>query len=478
MIDKTKNVIFKDVQNIHMIAVCGTAMGALACILKDLGYHITGSDQKVYPPMSDYLRSQGVQISEGYSAKNLEYRPDLVIVGNAVSRDNPEVQRMVSLGLHYCSMPQAVCRFLATGKRQVVVTGTHGKTTTSSMIAWLLYFAGLDPSYMIGGILNNFDSNYRIGNGNFTVLEGDEYDTAFFDKGPKFLHYQPDVAVVTSIEFDHADIFSDLEHIKSTFRLFFQQMPPSSLLFGYDGDEVIDQLIPSVAGRIRYYGSKENTHWRLGRVESKPPFTEFEVFKGSDLFGLFHLQMVGGHNLLNALAAIAVADSLGIAQINISNGLAKFKGIKRRQEIRGVCNGITVIDDFAHHPTAVKETIQAVKKFYSDSRLIAVFEPRTNTSMRNTFQDVYPKAFDQADVICIRTPLLLEKIPEKIRFSSAQLVTDLKKRALDAHHFLETSDIVDFVTRIARNGDIILVMSNGGFDDIHVKLLEQLKLNS
>jgi UDP-N-acetylmuramate: L-alanyl-gamma-D-glutamyl-meso-diaminopimelate ligase len=475
MIDLIKNKIPTDVQTIHMIAVCGTAMGALACLLKDLGYGITGSDQTVYPPMSDFLRAKGIQITEGYDAKNLDYGPDLVVVGNAVSKNNPEVVRMLSLGLSFCSMPQAVCRFLAAGKRRLIVTGTHGKTTTSSLIAWLLFSAKLDPSYMIGGILKNFDSNYRIGAGEFTVLEGDEYDTAFFDKGPKFLHYQQDVAVVTSIEFDHADIFNDLDHIKSAFTKFLQKIPASSLLIGYDGDSVISQLIGRAACKVQRYGRDKISKWMLGEVQIKPPVTYFEVLKDQGLFGKFKMAMVGGHNLLNALAAIAVVESLGVSQTSLAQGLASFKGIKRRQELRGIRKGISVIDDFAHHPTAVKETIQAVKAFYPHGRLIAVFEPRTNTSMRDIFQDVYPKVFDNADVVCIRKPPLLIKIPENERFSSKKLVSDLKQRAVDAYYFEETSDIVEFIPQIAKSGDVILVMSNGGFDNIHIKLLERLE---
>jgi UDP-N-acetylmuramate: L-alanyl-gamma-D-glutamyl-meso-diaminopimelate ligase len=475
MIDLTKNKIPANVQTIHLIAVCGTAMGALACLLKDFGYDITGSDQTVYPPMSDFLKAKGIQITEGYDGKNLDYGPDLVVVGNAVSKNNPEVERMLSLGLSFCSMPQAVCRFLAAGKRQLLVTGTHGKTTTSSIIAWLLFSAKLDPAYMIGGILNNFDSNYRLGKGDITVLEGDEYDTAFFDKGPKFLHYQPDVAVVTSIEFDHADIFNDLDHIKSAFTKFLQKIPASSLLIGYDGDAVISQLIGQAGCQIQRYGFDKSSKWILGEVQSAPPFTNFEVLKDQRLFGKFKMAMVGGHNLLNALAAIATVESLGVSQTAIYQGLASFKGIKRRQELRGVRKGISVIDDFAHHPTAVKETIRAVKAFYPNGRLIAVFEPRTNTSMRNIFQDIYPKVFDNADLVCIRKPPLLNKIPEKERFSSKKLVSDLKQRNIDAHYFEVTSDIVEFISKIAKSGDVILVMSNGGFDNIHLKLLERLE---
>ncbi len=468
------NIIPETVKTIHLIAICGTAMGALACMLKELGYKITGSDHKIYPPMSHFLEDKGIQINEGFNGENLEYLPDLVVVGNAVSKNNPEVERMLALELNFCSMPQAICRFLAHGKRQVIITGTHGKTTTSSIIAWLLFSSGLDPSFMIGGILKNFESNYRIGEGNITVLEGDEYDTAFFDKGPKFLHYQPDIAVVTSIEFDHADIFEDLNHIKRAFERFFLQIEASSLLLGHDDDPVVTELIEKVVCRTKRYGYNRNSSWRLGKVRLKPPYTEFEVIKDDSLFGTFRMQMVGGHNLLNALAAISVSATLGASSADLMEGLETFQGIKRRQEIRGIRNGITVIDDFAHHPTAVKETIQAVRAFYPNGRLIAIFEPRTNTSMRDIFQEVYPKVFDRADCVCIRKPPLLEKIPEGKRFSSARLVLELKQRGLDAHYFEDTSAIIDFVIEIVQEGDVILVMSNGGFDNIHTRLLASL----
>jgi UDP-N-acetylmuramate: L-alanyl-gamma-D-glutamyl-meso-diaminopimelate ligase len=474
MSDLTQNRIPERVKTIHLIAVCGTAMGALACLLKDLGYHITGSDQRVYPPMSEFLKAKGVVTSEGFQPGHLDYGPDLVVVGNAVSRTNPEVVRMLELELPYCSMPQAVCHFAAAGRRQVLVTGTHGKTTTSSLIAWLLQSAGLDPSFMIGGILSNFKSNYRLGHGPAIVIEGDEYDTAYFDKGPKFLHYQPDVAVVTSVEFDHADIFRDLDHVKQAFAALIARIPADSVLLAYDQDPNVAELVGAAKCQRIDYGRQEASTWRLGRVTLDPPFTEFEVYRHQQLFGRFRTQMMGEHNLYNALAAIGAADRFGTAPQALAKGLATFAGVKRRQEIRGVKNGITVMDDFAHHPTAVQETIRAVKPFFAQGRLIAVFEPRTNSSMRSVFQRVYPRSFDQADLVCIRKPPLLEKIPENERFSSQQLVADLKQRGRQAFYFEETQAIIDFVSDTAAKGDVVLVMSNGGFDNIHERLLQTL----
>lgn len=464
----------QEARHIHLIAICGTAMGALACLLKESGFSITGSDQHVYPPMSDFLLQKGVRLFEGYGPDNLEPAPDLVVVGNAVSKDNPEVQAMMAMGIPYCSMPQAINRFAAAGKQQIVVAGTHGKTTTSSFIAWLLASAGLDPSFLIGGIVSNFDSNYRVGKGSHMVLEGDEYDTAFFDKGPKFLHYTPEFTVLTSVEFDHADIFTDLDHIKSTFGGLMQNLPRASTLLAFDQDANIDEILPRANCRTHRYGHRPASQWRLGRVRIAPPFTQFEVFRHGDLWAEFKTRMIGRHNLRNLLAGIAVGAHIGISAEEISHVLETFKGVRRRQEIRGVKNGVTVMDDFAHHPTAVCETINAVKSFYEQRRIIAVFEPRTNSSRRNVFQSQYASAFDRADLVCIRQPPLLEKIPPEQRFSSQQLVADLKARGREAAFFPDTEAIIDFLLAETRREDVILVMSNGGFDDIHARLLERL----
>ena len=472
--DMQKNQIPGAVKSIHLTAVCGTGMGALACMIKDLGFEVTGSDQKIYPPMSDFLKQKGIPIKDGFKAENLSHGPDLVIVGNAVSRDNPEVEELRRLGLNFCSMPQALNHFVARGKQTLLVSGTHGKTTASSILAWMLYEAGCDPSFMIGGLLKNFDSNYRLGSGAYFVVEGDEYDTAFFDKGPKFLHFQPRLAILTSVEFDHADIFNFLYHVKDTFKGFVSGLPGSSTLVAYDGDCNVSDVIEGHQCRIEQYGQKETSPWRLGPVSAKPPWTVFEVFKNNERFGTFKTKLYGEHNLLNALADIAIADALAIPVDVIAGALQTFEGIKRRQEIRGQKKQITVMDDFAHHPTAVRETLRAVKSIVSGGRLIAVFEPRTNTSMRSVFQNNYPAVFDPADIICIRKPPLLNKIPSGQQFSSEQLVADLKTRDKNAHYFPDTDTILDFLLDTARPGDFILIMSNGGFDNIHERLLELL----
>lgn len=469
----TLNRIPDRVQKIHLIAVCGTAMGALASMLKDMGYAVTGSDQNVYPPMSDFLAKKGIVLTEGFSGEHIAYGPDLVVVGNAVSRDNPEVDRMVRMGISYCSMPQAVDRFVVAGRKSILIAGTHGKTTTSAIIAWLLYKAGLDPSFIIGGILKNFGSNYRLGKGPYVVIEGDEYDTAYFDKGPKFLHYDPAVAVLTGVEFDHADIFKDLAHVKAAFGTLLSKLSPGSKLLAANHDDNVDDLMGQCRCRVERYGGDPASTWRMASESISAPWTEFSVFRHEKFYQRFQTRLMGAHNRMNTLAAVAVADHLNIFGPVTAAALQEFEGIRRRQEIRGQKRGVVVVDDFAHHPTAVRETIRAVKPFCR-GRLLAVFEPRTNTSMRNIFQDVYPLSFDEADLICIRKPPLLKKVPPAQWFSSEKLAADLKKQGRDAHYFEDTDGIIDFLVQHARSGDVVLIMSNGGFDNIHERLLAAL----
>jgi UDP-N-acetylmuramate: L-alanyl-gamma-D-glutamyl-meso-diaminopimelate ligase len=472
--DLSKNRIDNNIKSIHLIAICGTGMGALGSMLKDLGYKVTGSDQKVYPPMSDFLLNKGIEIADGFNEKNVSYGPDLVVVGNTVSKENPEVVGMHRRGLNFCSMPQAVKHFLADNKKQLVITGTHGKTTTSSILAWILNEAGFDPCFMIGGILINFGSNYRLGKGEYFVIEGDEYDTAYFDKGAKFLHYDPFMAILTGVEFDHADIFKDIDHVRKAFDAFISGISSQGTLFAFDDDRNVDDLTIGRQCRVIKYGGDRDTFWRLGAVSVDPPWTNFEVLKQGAVFGKFKTRLMGEHNLFNALPGIAAAHDLKIPVKVIAGAFETFRGIRRRQEVRGEKRDITVMDDFAHHPTAVRETIRAVKPFCPDGRLIAVFEPRTNTSMRKVFQDIYPLSFGNADLICIRHPSRIEKIPPAERFSSQKLVADLKQQGKDAHFFKDTESIIDFLVTKARPGDLILIMSNGGFDNIHERLLQSL----
>ncbi|MFO8084652.1 MAG: UDP-N-acetylmuramate:L-alanyl-gamma-D-glutamyl-meso-diaminopimelate ligase [Desulfobacterales bacterium] len=468
------NIIPANVKNIHLIAICGTAMGALAVMLKELGYQVSGSDQKIYPPMSEFLAQKNILVNDGFHETNISAQTDLVVVGNAMKIDNPEVRTINERQIAFCSMPQAINHFVANAKKRLVIAGTHGKTTTTALLAWILFHAGLDPAFVIGGMLKNFNSNYRLGNGEYIVIEGDEYDTAFFDKESKFLHYPPFASILTGIEFDHADIFKDLSSVKKAFERYIGKIDPSRLVLAYDADINLHQISKSTGYPFTYYGFDQNSGWRLNRVCISSPWTLFEVLKDGLFFGKFRSPLMGEHNLLNTLAVIGLCHHIGIDKNMIASGLESFEGIKRRQEIRGIKKGVTIMDDFAHHPTAVKETIRAVKPFYPHGRLIAVFEPRTNTSMRNIFQHVYPSSFDGADIICIRKPPLFEKVPEFERFSSDQLVEALKTQGKNACYFPDTDSIIKFLVGNVKSNDVILIMSNGGFDNIHQRLLDDL----
>lgn len=461
-------------KSVHLVAVCGTGMGALAGMFKEAGFQVSGSDHRVYPPMSTFLEGQGIKIMEGFQPENLSHSPDLVVVGNAVSRDNPEIVRMFEMDLPYLSFPQALKQFFIQDKKLLVVAGTHGKTTTASLLAWILESAGLDPGFMIGGILKNFGRNYKTGSGPYFVVEGDEYDTAFFDKGPKFLHYTPSRAIITSVEFDHADIYRDLNHVKEAFSKFIAAIPQDSLLAACNHYPAVMELVPKGSCRTVTYGLNESAEWRIKDLLFESPRAHFTVVRNGESFGRFRAPLMGKHNLLNALAVIAVAHDIGLSIQQIAEGLETFEGVKRRQEIRGEKRGVTVIDDFAHHPTAVKETIGAVSAFYPNKRLVAVFEPRSNSSRRNIFQREYSDSFDSADLVCVRKPTLLEKIPVDERFSSELLAADLKSRGIDAHYFPDTDAIIEFLKKNLRSDDIVLIMSNGGFDNIHERLLAAL----
>ncbi len=459
-------------KKIHLIAACGTGMGTLACILKEMGHEVSGSDQNVYPPMSDFLAEKGVHLFSGYDQAHLDHCPELVIIGNAVTRDNPEARAVLEKGIEYLSMPQAVNRFIAKKKRIILVTGTHGKTTTSSIMAHILYTAGLDPSFMIGGILKDFNSSFRIGRGDTMVIEGDEYDTAFFDKGPKFMHYDPEITIMTGIEFDHADIFTSIDHIKNIFSAFVQKIEKTSAIIACKDDENLRQVLALSRASVETYG--EQADWFFLNHNQKDSKTFFDVHGPGTAMSI-ETGLVGSHNLMNCLACIATAKRIGIPDHQIIQALKTFSGIKRRQEIRGIKNKITVMDDFAHHPTAVRETIRAVRPFYPDGRVIAVFEPRTNTSMRKFFQDMYPDAFLEADMVCVCEPGVKKNIPDQDRFSTRKLVSDIEKRGIHAYHFEHTDEVLKFLRIRLRPKDLVLIMSNGGFDNIHARLLESIE---
>ncbi len=474
-LEPSLNKLPEKVETVHLIGICGTGMGSLAGMLVEKGFRVTGSDANVYPPMSDFLARLGVPVAKGYAPENLDHRPDLVVVGNVVTRQNPEAVRLKEMGLHYLSFPQTLRHFFLDGHRPLVVAGTHGKTTTSSLAAWLLDSAGRDPGFMIGGILANYDRNYKVGQGDWFVVEGDEYDTAFFNKVPKFVHYAPHVGILTSVEFDHADIYPDFDAVKDAFRSFIRLIPKDGLLVAWGDDPLVREMAGEARAAVLYYGLKEGNHWRAVDLKPDGRRVAFECLAPGRRLEPLMSPLPGTHNVLNTLAVTAALDRTGLSIEEIRAGLETFKGVRRRQEVRGVERGVTVLDDFAHHPTAVKETLAAVRAAYPGQRLLAVFEPRTNTSRRNVFQHDYAIAFDAADEIYIREASDLNKVPEGQRFSSERLVGDLRKRGLKAHHFPGTDALLGELIGTVRRGDVVLIMSNGGFDDIHRRLLEGLK---
>ena len=474
-LDPALNFCPSKVHSIHILGICGTAMAALAGMLKESGYTVSGSDADVYPPMSDFLEGIEVKVLSGYEPGNLHPPADLVIVGNVISKPNPEAQELARLGLPYLSMPQAMSKFFISGKKSLVVTGTHGKTTTSSMLASTLFSAGGDPGFMIGGILHQFDSNYRIGSGDCFISEGDEYDTAFFDKESKFFHYRPDIAVITSLEFDHADIFDNLEQIKRSFKKFVSLLPRNGLIIANTEDANVAEVVADARCTVESYGLTSASDWHIVDPQFSPGRSDFAIEYRSKPYAALSIGQSGFYNCLNSTAVAAVMHHLGYDGLTIRDGLSGFRGVKRRQEVRGEVNNITVIDDFAHHPTAVRETLKGLKSAHPGNRLIAVFEPRTNTSRRSIFQKDYGTAFDDADLSIIRGVAKDKPLNGDDIFSSVRLAEDLRSRGLNARAFADTDRIIAHLTKVAQPGDIIAILSNGGFDNIHERLLKALR---
>jgi len=469
------NRIPRSLKHIHMMGICGVGMASLAGLLKNKGFLITGSDQNVYPPMSHYLRDLSISVKSGYRVENLIPRPDLVIVGNVITRSNPEALELCKSGIPYLSMPQALREFALKGRKSLLVCGTHGKTTTSGLAAWVLEQAGTDPGFMVGGIPHNFGRNFKEGRGDYYVVEGDEYDTAFFDKGPKFLHYEPWGTILTSIEYDHADIYKDVGQVIESFRKLMAILPPDGFLIVNGDDPVaLDESRRAQCPAVSY-GFGDGVDWRAGKIINGEPFTRIEVVgKTGESFEI-RTQLYGRHNVSNLLAAFALAEMLGLERALVLDGMRTFKGIKRRQEVIGEKRGILVLDDFAHHPTAVEETIGAVKERYERRRLVAVFEPRSNSSRRSVFQAEYASCFDRADAVFIPEPPLMETIPPDERFSSRRLVEDLTDRGLNALYCPDTDHLLGELLQEVKEGDVILIMSNGSFDNLPQRLMKNLE---
>ena len=460
----------------HFIGICGTAMATVAALLRQRGHDVRGSDQNVYPPMSEFLAAEGIPILSPFSADHMTADIDLVVVGNAVSRGNPELETVLDRKIHYCSLPEVVRDQFLWGSRSIVITGTHGKTTTTALTGWLLTHGGLDPTVLVGGIARNFGgrgSSYRLGHGRDVVIEGDEYDSAFFDKSAKFLKYLPDIAVVNNIEFDHADIYADLDAVRLAFRRLVNLIPRGGLLLlGADSPHAA-ALRDVAVSPVETFGTVDGSTWQARDIGHADGTTSFTVQCEGAVFGRFESPLLGLHNVRNALAAVAVGHRVGLGAAELAAGLRSFTGIKRRLETVGVRRDVMVLDDFAHHPTAVHETLSALRTGYPSRRIWAVFEPRSASSCRRVFQDDFARAFGCADEIIIAA-VFRSALPESERLSPERLVADLRARGQRARHVPAIDDIVRTIVSERAPGDVVVLMSNGGFGGIHQKLLQAL----
>ena len=461
---------------IHFIGICGTAMATVAALLKRQGHQVGGSDQNVYPPMSDFLHAEQIPILTPFSADHIDPALNLVVVGNAISRGNPELEAVLERKSRYCSLPEAIRDHFLWASRSIVIAGTHGKTTTTALTGWLLTHADRDPSVLVGGIALNFGdggSSYRAGRGRDFVIEGDEYDSAFFDKTAKFLKYLPDIAVINNIEFDHADIYANLDAVRFAFKRLVNLVPRSGmLLLGYDSADAA-ALRDVAVSPVETFGTADGSTWRAFDIEQRDGITSFTVHHAGLEVGRFQSPLLGLHNVRNALAAIAAGSTVGIPAETLIAGIRMFKGVKRRLETVGIRGGVTVLDDFAHHPTAVHETLNALRTGYPGRRIWAVFEPRSASSCRRVFQDDFARAFGSADEVVVAA-VFRSSLPESERLSEERLVADLQARGQRARYIPQIDDIVKTIVAERRHGDVVALMSNGGFGGIHHKLLQAL----
>jgi UDP-N-acetylmuramate: L-alanyl-gamma-D-glutamyl-meso-diaminopimelate ligase len=459
---------------VHLSAICGTAMGSLAGLLQACGHHVTGSDQDVYPPMSDQLAAMGITIRSPYAEENVPADADLVVLGNALSRGNPEVEVVLDRKQRLSSMPALLAEEFLRQRQSLVVAGTHGKTTTTSLVAHLMMEGGLDPSFLVGGVPNDFDRSWRLGGGGHFVVEGDEYDSAFFDKRPKFVHYRPDLAVLGNLEFDHADIYPDLAAVKLAFFRLLQVIPRRGLLVAGTDSANVRELLPSAPCRVETFGLEEGAAWRAVDAAPLASGWRFRLLRQGRDQGEFTMPLPGEHNVRNALAALAVSMDAGVELETARAALAAFRGVKRRLEVRGVVDGITVYDDFAHHPTAVRETLKTLRRGPAQGRLVAVFEPRSYTSRTRTFQQDFATALALADRAVVAAAHLPGKVPPAQRVSEAELVASINESGGRGSLIGSVAEIVTTLAGELRPGDQVVVLSNGGFGGIHEKLLQAL----
>lgn len=465
----------------HLIGICGTAMASVAGMLQARGHRVTGSDQNVYPPMSTQLAALGIEIIQGYKAENTDLERDVTIVGNTIMRGNPELEEVLNRKLLYRSQAEVVREEFIRGRRSLVIAGTHGKTTTTSLAAWMTEVGGLDPTFLVGGVVQNFGRSFRVTDSDHFVIEGDEYDTAFFDKKPKFMSYLPEIAIINNIEFDHADIYKDLDAVKWQFSRLMNLVPGNGrLICGVDSPvvvEVLDSMRGKLFTNVETFGLGDRAKWQARNIGFSAEGTSFEIYRAGEKWGSFRTKMIGEFNVRNCLAVIIAADAWGISQEKMQEAFDTFESVKRRMEVRGVERGVTVIDDFAHHPTAVDETLKALRQRYADDRLIAVFEPRSRSSRLSVFEDDYKKAFAHADKVIIAGVFNPE---DAKRFGSElldveKLVADIAATGKEAATFADADAIVEHLAPEMRAGDVVAVMSNGGFGGIHEKLLDVLR---
>jgi UDP-N-acetylmuramate: L-alanyl-gamma-D-glutamyl-meso-diaminopimelate ligase len=470
-------------KHIHLIGICGTAMASLAGLLQLKGHRVTGSDQAAYPPMSDLLRDLGVPIAEPFAESNLEPAPDLIIVGNALSRGNVEVETMLDRRIPFTSMARIVHEEFIAGHESLVVAGTHGKTTTTSMLAWIYEVAArkrpeLAPSFLIGGVAENFGTSFHLRDGRLFIIEGDEYDTAFFDKGPKFMHYFPDALILTHVEFDHADIYADLAAVKTAFKRLVNLVPRRGRIVAFDGSENVTECVSRAMCAVERYGFEANSQWRLTDLRFEGGISCWRVARAGEIWAELSLPMAGEHNALNATAAAALAAGQGIPAEPIVEALATFRSVRRRLEVRAEIDGITIIDDFAHHPTAIRETLRALRAAYPGRSLWAVLEPRSNTLRRNVFERELIDSLSLADHIALAGVFHSEQIPEPQRLHPDNVVSALQKAGKDAVLLPNADAIVTNLTPRLASGDVVAILSNGGFDGIYEKLPAALERRS
>jgi len=469
-------------RHIHLSGICGTAMASLAGLLQLQGHRITGSDKAAYPPMSDLLGELGIPVLEPYAETNLEPAPDLVVIGNALSRGNPEVERVLDDRIPFTSMAALLHEEFLAGRESLVVAGTHGKTTTTSMLAWIYQVAArenpaLEPSFLIGGVAENFATSFQLRPTRTFIVEGDEYDTAFFDKGPKFLHYFPDALILTHVEFDHADIYADLEAVKTAFKRLVNLVPRRGLIVAFDGSTNVSECVERALCRVERYGFSEGTDWRIRNLRHEDGMTRWEVWHNGALWTEFEMRLAGEHNALNATAAAALAFGQGVSKEAIQESFATFKSVKRRLEVRAEIAGITIIEDFAHHPTAIRETLRALRSVYPQSRLWAVLEPRSNTLRRKVLESDLVASLRFADHVILAGVYQQQRIPEAERLHPEDVVRALDAQGTPAELCPDADSIVDRIAPHLRSGDVVAILSNGGFDGIYEKLPARLLQN-